>query len=292
DKASKYIRRRGTTRFTEGGLAQDMLYAVENYGAMPQAVYPGIGRDTIMGRNYQMADKLKAYLDSVLAKNPDTVPANWKEGFIFILESYIGKPPVQFEYNGKQYTPQTFAAENITVKAADFTGLTSFTHHPFYSSFVMEVPDNYNSNIYNNLPLDELIQTVKACIKKGYTLTWDADVSNSGFQSKKGIAMWTNNSTDAKALPDFTEQPFNQQIRQDLFDSQVTQDDHLMQITGLAKDAAGNDWFIVKNSYGNRGPYNGYVYVSMPYFAINTISVLVNKKALPKEVLKKLKARE
>lgn len=289
DKAIKYMRRRGNTRFTEGGLSQDMLYAIENYGAMPQSVYPGIGRDTIMARNYQMADILKVYLDDILSKNPDTLPTNWKDGFISILESYIGKPPTQFEYNGRQYTPQSFAAENVTVKSSDFIGLTSFTHHPWYQSFVMEVPDNYNSNAYTNLPLNELMQTVKSCLQKGYTLTWDADVSNSGFQSKKGIAMWTAKSTDAAAFPNFTEQSFSPEIRQDLFDKQVTQDDHLMLITGLAKDAAGKDWFIVKNSYGNRGPYNGYVYVSMPYFAINTISVLVNKKALPKALLNKFR---
>ncbi len=291
DKAIKYMRRRGTSRFSEGGLSQDMLYAIENYGAMPQSVYPGIGRDTIMARNYQMADVLKAYLDDVLSQNPDTIPQNWKERFISILESYIGKPPAQFEYNGRQYTPQSFAVENVTVKSSDFIGLTSFTHHPWYQSFIMEVPDNYNSNAYTNLPLNELMQTVKTALQKGYTLTWDADVSNSGFQSKKGIAMWTANTTDATALPNFTEQPFTPEIRQDLFDKQVTQDDHLMQITGLAKDTAGNDWFIVKNSYGDRGSYNGYVYVSMPYFAINTISVLVNKKAVPKELLNKLKAQ-
>jgi bleomycin hydrolase len=286
DKAIKYMRRRGDTRFAEGGLGQDMLNAAANFGAMPQSVYPGEGKDTIMSRNYKMADQLKAYLDGVLSANKDTIPTNWKDGFMKILNSYLGQPPAEFDYNGKHYTPQTFAAEFITEKPSDFIGLTSFTHHPYYTSFVMEVPDNYNSNAYYNLPLAEFIQTVKDCIAKGYTLTWDADVSNKGFQTRKGLAMWVSNDADAKALPDFNEQPYNATIRQELFDKQVTQDDHLMQITGLAKDAAGKEYFIVKNSYGLRGPFAGYVYVSMPYFAINTISVLVNKKAVPAGVVK------
>ena len=288
DKAIKYIRRRGNTRFTEGGLGQDMLNAVANYGAMPQEIYPGIGKDTIMNHNYKMAEILKAYLDGVLAANPDIIPDNWKDGFIQILKSYLGEPPSEFDYNGKHYTPQSFAAEYITEKPSDFIGLTSFTHHPFYTSFAMEVPDNYNSNTYYNLPLEELINTVKQCIEKGYTLTWDADVSNIGFRQRTGVAMWTNNASDSTAFPNFSEPNFTQKIRQDLFDKQVTQDDHLMQITGITKDEAGKEYFIVKNSWGEVGPYKGYIYVSIPYFAINTISVIVNKKALPGEELNKL----
>jgi len=286
DKAIKYMRRRGDTRFSEGGLGQDMLNAVANFGAMPQSVYPGEGKDTIMSHNYKMADQLKAYLDGILSANKDTVPLNWMDGFVKILNSYLGQPPAEFDYNGKHYTPQTFAAEYVTEKPADFMGFTSFSHHPYYTTFVMEVPDNYNSNAYYNLPLADFIKLVKDCLNKGYTLTWDADVSNTGFQTRKGVAMWTGSDADAKALPAFTEQPYTAAIRQELFDKQVTQDDHLMQITGIAKDASGKEYFIVKNSYGLRGPFGGYVYVSMPYFAINTISVLVNKKAVPAGVVK------
>jgi len=288
DKGVKYIRRRGTTRFAEGGLGQDMLNAVANYGAMPQEIYPGVGRDTIMSHNYTMAKQLKAYLDSVLAANPDVIDTNWKAGFVSILQSYIGKPPATFSYNGKEYTPKSFAAAHITDKPSDFIGLTSFTHHPFYTEFVMEVPDNYNSNAYYNLPLDAFISTVKAAIDNGYTLTWDADVSNIGFRQRKGVAMWTLNANDSTNFPVFKEPAYTQEARQQLFDEQVTQDDHLMQITGLAKDENGQEYFIVKNSWGEVGPYKGYIYVSMPYFAINTISVIVNKKAVPKDVLNTL----
>ena len=287
DKAEKYIRRRGNTRFGEGGLGQDMLNEVVNYGAMPQEIYPGIGHDTIMSHDYQMEKNLKSYLDNVLAANPDVIPLNWKDGFLQILRSYLGRPPAEFDYNGKHYTPQSFAAEYISAKPSDFIGFTSFTHHPFYTSFVLEVPDNYNSNAYYNLPLDELINTARQSIENGYTLTWDADVSNIGFRQRTGVAMWINNANDSVAFPLFTEQTYTPEIRQELFDKQITQDDHLMQITGIAKDETGKEYFIVKNSWGEVGPYKGYIYVSIPYFAINTISVLVNKKALTDAALKK-----
>ena len=282
DKADKYIRRRGTTRFTEGGLEQDMLYCRDTYGAIPQSVYPGVGNDAVLNKDGEMLEKLTGYLNDLLKKYPGAIPADWKTGYISILNSYLGAPPAKFTYNGKEYTPKTFAAENVSVKLSDYIGLTSFTHHPYYSTFAMEVPDNYNSNMYYNLPLNDLIGAVKQAIKNGYTIAWDVDVSNSGFNPGLGLAKWTSHADDEKAFATFTEQTPTTEVRQQLFDTQVTQDDHLMQITGLAKDEKGNEYFIVKNSYGpNAGPYGGYLYVSMPYFAINTISVLVNKQALP-----------
>lgn len=287
DKAEKYIRRRGNTRFTEGGIQQDMIYCTNTYGAMPQDVYPGVGKDNVLNKDGEMEGKLKGYLDDILKKNQDTIPSNWEEGFKAILGSYLGTPPAKFTYNGKEYTPKSYAAQNVSLKLSDYIGLTSFTHHPYYTTFAMEVPDNYNSNMFYNLPLDEFISTVKQAIQKGYTIAWDADVSNAGFRQNVGYAKWTNGKIDAKDFASFTEAKPTVKIRQELFDKQVTQDDHLMQITGLAKDEKGNEYFIVKNSWGKAGPYEGYIYVSMPYFTINTISILVNKKALAPTMISK-----
>lgn len=288
DKAEKYIRRRGNTRFTEGGIQQDMLYCTNTYGAIPQEVYPGAGKDAVLNKDGEMEGKLKAYLDSVLKKHQDTIPLNWKVEYKSILSSYLGTPPAKFTYNGKEYTPKTFAAEQVSLRLSDYIGLTSFTHHPYYSTFAMEVPDNYNSNMFYNLPLNEMIGSVKQAIQKGYTIAWDTDVSNTGFKQNQGYAKWTSRADDAKAFATFIEQIPTAEIRQQLFDRQVTQDDHLMQITGLAKDEKGNEYFIVKNSWGTKaGPYGGYIYVSMPYFAINTISVLVNKKAVAPTLISK-----
>lgn len=288
DKAEKYIRRRSNTRFTEGGIQQDMLYAADNYGAIPQEIYPGIGKDTVLGHDSQMEAKLKNYLDKLLKDNPNTIPANWKDDYKSILNSYLGAPPSTFTYNGKSYTPKTYAEQNVPIKLANYIGLTSFQHHPYYTTFAMEVPDNYNSNMFYNLPLDDFIKSVKTAVMNGYTVAWDADVSNMGFQQNKGYAKWVSTADEAKQFDTFTEQKPNAEIRQQLFDTQVTTDDHLMQITGLAKDAKGNEYFIVKNSWGTgAGPFKGYIYVSMPYFTINTISILVNKKAIAPSMIAK-----
>ncbi|MEI9935468.1 MAG: C1 family peptidase [Ferruginibacter sp.] len=280
DKAEKYIRRRGNARFSEGGLEQDVFYAIDNYGAMPETIYPGIGRDTILNHDEEMHGKLQAYLDTLLKNYPDTIPLNWKDGYKKILSSYLGTPPSNFIYNGNAYTPITFAQAYVKIHLDDFSGFTSFTHHPFYASFVMEVPDNYNDNMYYNLPLDSLIAITRKSVLNGYTISWDADVSNNGFIFEKGFAMLLQKNNDDINVPQITEAPYNQQIRQTLFDKQVTQDDHLMQITGLAKDANGKKFFIVKNSWGTSNPCAGYMLVSIPYFAINTISVLVDKNAI------------
>ncbi|GAB3928818.1 C1 family peptidase [Mucilaginibacter myungsuensis] len=289
DKAENFVRRRGNARFTEGGIQQDMIYSTDRYGAVPQEIYPGVGRDTVLNRDGEMEGKLKGYIDDLLKKYRDTIPLNWQAGYKKILDSYLGAPPEKFTFQGKEYTPKTYATEKVGTKLSDYIGLTSFTHHPYNTSFAMEVPDNYNSHVYYNVPLDEFISTVKAAINKGYTLAWDADVSNNGFQQNKGYAKWTQSKADAQAFDSFTEQKPTAAIRQQLFDKQQTTDDHLMQITGLAKDEKGNEYFIVKNSWGkNAGPHGGYIYVSVPYFAINTISVVVNKKALASTQMSKL----
>ncbi|MBB6126731.1 C1 family peptidase [Mucilaginibacter lappiensis] len=289
DKAEKYIRRRGNTRFTEGGIQQDVMFAADNFGSVPQEIYPGVGRDTVLNHDGQMETKLKAYLDDLLKNNPDTIPASWKVNYKSILNSYLGEPPATFTYNGKTYTPKTYAEQFVPLKLSGYIGLTSFQHHPYNTTFAIEVPDNYNSNMFYNLPLDEFIKSVKAAVLQGYTVAWDADVSNKGFQMKKGFAKWVDKDDESKDFATFTEKTPTAEIRQDLFDRQVTQDDHLMQITGLAKDSKGNEYFLVKNSWGKgAGPFGGYIYVSVPYFAINTISVVVNKKAIPATLVAKV----
>jgi bleomycin hydrolase len=289
DKAEKYIRRRGNTRFTEGGIQQDVMFSADNFGAMPQEIYPGVGRDTVLNRDPEMEGKLEAYLDALLKSHPDTIPTNWKASYKSILNGYLGEPPATFSYNGKSYTPKTYAAQFASLKQSGYVGLTSFKHHPYNTTFAIEVPDNYNSNMFYNLPLDEFIKNVKVAVMQGYTVSWDADVSNKGFQMRKGLAKWIDKDDETKDFMTFTEKTPTPEIRQDLFDRQVTQDDHLMQITGLAKDANGNEYFVVKNSWGKEAsPFAGYLYVSMPYFAINTISVVVNKKAIPSALMAKI----
>jgi bleomycin hydrolase len=236
-----------------------------------------------------MVVSMKKYLDSIIKVSP--VPDNWVSQFTGILDEYMGAPPATFEYNGKTYTPQTFAKEVVKFNEDDYVFLTSFTHHPFYKSFIIEVPDNFSNGAYYNVPLKELTGITETALQKGYTVLWDADVSNRGFASSKGFALL--NAPDINLRkdsidPDMAEPSYTQDSRQKLYEELITQDDHLMHITGIEKTAKGKTFFLVKNSWGkNSSPFGGYVNVSEAYFAVNTITIVVPKAALDKSFQKK-----
>lgn len=284
EKARNYIRRQGKAQFGEGGLGHDAIQAIAQYGAVPESVYPGL-KSGETGHNHAKLDKeLKAYVEEVLKKKP--FPSDWEVGFNKILDEKFGSVPETFEYQGKTYTPRQFADQVIQFKAEDYVSLTSFTHHPFYQSFVLEIPDNWSNQTYLNLPLEELTEAVESSLKQGYTVMWDADISNAGFKQGKGYAI---EAVDKADQIDAAEKKVDQALRQQLFDNQVTVDDHLMQITGTGTSTSGKKFFLVKNSWGEAGPYKGYIYVSEPYFALNTINVILPKAALPERIKAKLK---
>lgn len=175
--------------------------------------------------------------------------------------------------------------------AGDYVNVTSFTHHPYYSSFILEAPDNFSNGSFYNLPLEEMVGLTKTALKDGYTVMWDADMSNENFQQKKGYAILFADTAAAKATvlnPDVREQAYSPELRQQLYENLTTEDDHLMHLIGLEQSASGKYFFKVKNSWGEVGPFKGYIEVSEPYFAINTVSLVVPKAALTKELKKKL----
>lgn len=286
EKAENYIHRQGFARFDEGGLGHDVLHAVAAYGIMPENVYSGLKDGRISHDHAEMVSEMKSYLDSIL-KLPKPIPATWETGFTAILDKYLGTPPANFSYNGRNYTAKTFAKDVIKFNPDDYVSLTSFTHHPFYSSFILEVPDNFSNGAYFNVPINELIDIAKDAVKNGYTVLWDTDVSNRGFMVGKGYAMRpiADSLTRGNIInPDLEEKKYTQDERQQLFDGLITQDDHLMHITGIGKTAKGKEFFIVKNSYGSKsGPFDGFIKVSVPYFAINTITIIVPKAALARD---------
>jgi bleomycin hydrolase len=290
EKAQNYIRRQGSARFDEGGLGHDVIHAMAKYGIMPESAYSGLINGRTQHNHSQLVVDLRTYLDSLLkAKRP--IPDNWQERVTVILDEYLGKPPATFTYNGQTYTPATFAKEVVKFNPDDYAYFTSFSHHPFYQSFIVEVPDNFSNGAYYNVPLSELIQLTKTAVKGGYTVMWDADVSNRGWTAGRGYALSPAEGTSAAGStpdPDQPEEKVSQEYRQRLYEELVTQDDHLMHITGLARSKAGKEFFLVKNSWGTGGPFEGYVNVSEPYFAINTITIIVPKAALDKAVKEKL----
>ncbi|HMD01113.1 MAG TPA: C1 family peptidase, partial [Ferruginibacter sp.] len=289
-----YILRQGHAQFGEGGLGHDLIRAISLYGAVPESVYSGLKPDQKLLNHSKLATQLKDYLDETLKTTP--VPANWLDGYVKILDNGLGgTPPENFEFKGKNYTPKTFATEVLKFNANDYVNLTSFTDHPYYEPFVIQVPDNFSNGAYYNLPLEELIQTTKNTVKSGYSVLWDADVSNDGFMQNRGVAVFADaasmgNKKDVDA-GNATEGKWDANIRQQLYENLTTQDDHLMHIAGLETSSTGKPYFLVKNSWGDVGPDHGYINVSEAYFAINTISLIVPKDALSKEMLAKLKIK-
>lgn len=330
EKAKNYVLRQGHAQFGEGGLGHDLIRAIATYGAVPESVYSGLKPGETMHNHQHLATYLKHYLDSVLRTSP--LSADWLEGYTKVLDASLGTPPEGFIYKGKKYTPKTFAAEVLKFDANEYVNLTSFTHHPYYTPFIIEVPDNFSNGSYYNLPLNELIQVTKDALKGGYSVLWDADVSNNGFKQNLGIAEYYDNTlkptqkskleaqaADANQLPAYATQQvsdaemanpginakkagddgkmaavapaegkWDANIRQALFENLTTQDDHLMHITGIERNPQGKTYFLVKNSWGDIGPAHGYINVSEAYFAINTISLIIPKAAISKELLSKL----
>ncbi len=187
EKANNYILRQGKTQFGEGGLGHDMIRAVATYGAIPLSVYAGLPAGQTAYNHFKMFTKLQNYLDSILKKAP--VSDDWILGYTNILDSTLGVPPTNFNYQGKEYTAKSFAKEVLHFNADDYISITSFTHQPYYKSFILQVPDNFANGSFYNVPLSELIEITKSAIAKGFTVSWDADVSNNGFKQGIGLAL-------------------------------------------------------------------------------------------------------
>lgn len=289
EKAKNYILRQGKTQFSEGGLGHDLIRSYATYGAMPESVYSGLREGEKSLNHSKVVVILKRYLDELLGA--PAVPANWLDSFKNMLNEHLGKPPAEFDYNGVKYTPKSFAKDVLKFSSNDYVNITSFTHHPFYAPFILEVPDNFSNGSYYNIPLADMVQMVKTAINKGYTVMWDADVSNSGFMTNNGLALFLQRNEQETVNPvtaDDKEMEWSANLRQQYFENLTTQDDHLMHIVGIEKSKQGKEFFLVKNSWGVSGPYLGYVNVSEAYFAMNTISLVVPKQAIDPALLLKL----
>ena len=274
-KAESYVRFQGKQQFGPGGLSHDVLAIIEEFGIVPEEVYSGFVNGATTYDHDAIDEKLLAVVND--AVNSPT--GGYQKNVNGILDDEIGVVPTEFKYNGASYTPASFR-DAMKINAKEYVCLTSFTHHPFYSSFVLEVPDNWAKRAYYNLPLDEFQRVADFALSKGFTVAWDADVSEKTFDARKGFAFVESFQNEPK---------IDQTKRQEAFDSFETTDDHLMHITGTGKDDKGNAYYLVKNSWGTEGLANGgFQYISVPYFRYKTVCMIVHKDAIPKEIAVKL----
>ena len=308
DRAVNYVRYHGDASFSPGGSFEDMVVCYEKYGMVPQDAMPGIMYGDSLPVHNELDAVAGAYVEAIGKGKFSKLTPVWKNGLRSIYDTYLGECPKEFNYNGKTYTPRTFADEVLKLNMNDYISLTSYTHHPFYTQFNVEVQDNWRNALSYNLPIEELMEVMDNAVRKGYTFAWGSDVSEQGF-TRDGIAVFPDASKGAeltgsdmahwlglsaadkrkeltsKPLPEVT---VTQEMRQTAFDNWETTDDHGMLIYGLAKDQKGKEYFMVKNSWGEAGKYKGIWYASKAFVAYKTMNILVHKDAIPSKIAKKL----
>ncbi len=311
DKAERYVRMHGNLNFGGGGAFHDVTYVLKNYGLVPEEAYKGLHYGTKNHVHGELDQILKSFVEGVIKNRNKTLSPTWKKAFDLLLDSYLGALPEKFTYKGKSYTPKSFAHKYLNLNADNYVEISSFTHHPFYGSFIIEVPDNWLWSRAYNVPLDEMLQIIDHSLEKGHTVAWAADVSHRGFSHSKGIAVipetevenmdglerakWEKVDTrqrmkDLYSLQEIVpEKKITQEMRQKAFDNYQTTDDHGMLIVGKAHDSKNNKYYIIKNSWGESGKYKGYFYASEAFVKLQTTCIMVNKKMIPSRIASKLK---
>ena len=311
ERAIQVVRFHGDCQFAQGGSAEDVLATMKTHGICPQDAMPFPGSlygDSLNNFN-EFFSLLEPYVAAISKSTAKKISNQWKAGLQGILDAYLGECPEEFTYKGKKYTPKSFV-ESLGINLDDYVSITSYTHHPFYTAFAVEVQDNWRFPLSYNLPMDEMMQVIDNAIENGYTVAWGGDVSEDGFtrqglayaidtkktESLQGsdMARWLKMSTEKKrnlidslgcTVPEIVP---TQKRRQERFDNWELTDDHGMLIFGVAKDQNGKEYYMVKNSWGETGEYKGVWYMTKSFIAANTMDFLINKNAIPKAIRKKL----
>lgn len=312
DRTDRNVRTHGDASFSQGGSFYDAIFCMDRYGLIPEGLMPY--PNTLYGDSLfnftAFFPPMEAYIHAISKSDAKKINPIWKKNVQSMLDGYFGECPTEFTYKGVKYTPKSFVKDYLKLDPNDYVSLTSYTHHPFYSSFILEIQDNWRWASSYNLPLDEFMRVMDEAVKNGWTFAWGADVSEEGFSRRTGKnrcvatvpdtkatagvgsdqSRWTGEKAGAKiSQADAAgEKVITQEMRQEGYDNWTTTDDHGMQIYGIAKDQTGKEYFMMKNSWGEYGPYKGFWYVSKPYVAYKTMNIVINKNAIPKDIRKKL----
>ena len=311
DRAIQVTRLHGDCQFAQGGSAYDVLYCLRNYGICPEDAMPFPGSlygDSLNNFN-EFFSVLSPYVEAVSKNKASKMSNQWKKGLQGILDAYLGECPEKFSYNNKTYTPEEFV-NSLGINLDDYVSITSFSHKKPYTQFPVEVQDNWRNPLSWNLPIDDMMRVIDNAIQNGYTVAWGGDVSEDGF-TRKGLAYaidskktqslagsdmarWLKLTRTEKTnlldslgckVPEITPTP---ERRQERYDNWELTDDHGMLIYGIAKDQNGKEYYMVKNSWGETGDYKGIWYMTKAFICDNTMDYLVNKNAIPTDILKKM----
>ena len=311
DRAIAAVRMHGDVSFSQGGSSYDPLYCIQNYGICPEEAMPlpGTLYDDSLNNYNEFFTVMTPYVEAIAKSDSKKLSKAWKKGLQGIIDAYLGECPEEFEYEGVRYTPQSFA-ESLGLDWDDYVCITSYTHHPFYKPFIVEVQDNWRWKSCYNVPMEDMIAIIDNALEEGYTIAWGGDVSEEGF-TRKGLgiaydtkavqslagsdaAKWLK-LTKSEKTEKFDSLGVNapeivptQEMRQEAYDNWETTDDHGMHLYGLAKDQNGKEYYMVKNSWGEYGDYKGTWYMTKAFIAYKTMDYMVNKNAIPKEIRKKL----
>lgn len=303
ERAEKFVRLDGNLTFGAGSEGDDVLHVIRDHGLVPQAEMTGMNYGTEKPVQAEMDAVLKAIVKTVVSNPNRTLSTAWYRAFCAVLDEYLGKRPEKFVVDGKEYTPASYR-DALKFNPDDYVTLTSYTHHPFYTSFPLEISDNWRWDSMYNLPIEELVNIVDGAINDGYTVEWGGDVSQYGF-TRNGMAVLLDRSAEVKTGSDqehwtgkeegkpapevqVVEKEPTQEMRQKEFDNKTLTDDHGMQVFGIAKDQNGKKYYMIKNSWGETGKYKGIWYATEAFIKGQTMSVTVHKDAISKDLRKKL----
>lgn len=276
-KAMQNYRMQGNNFFTGGGQPKNVLITIERNGIMTESAYSGKMKK--LNHEHTKLDYLaKKFVNEIDSLQGDELPVDWQEQFKSILDSNLGEIPQVFSYKNKPISPKEFADSILKINTDNYIDITSFTHHPFYKAFCLESRYNWEQQLYYNVPLNEFVDIIEYALEKGFSVCWNGDVSEVGFDAYKGLAKLN-----------LMDQP-NQDIRQRLFDNHSTTVDHVMHIIGKAENNKNETFYLIKNSWGTL-PNQGYLMMSEDYMKIKTVSIMVHKDAIPKKIITKLKIK-